>query len=102
MILATATQIARAADLTRQAVHAGLQPIASAGTVSSQGKDVAGWRFADLPMDWQLEITRRGVKRGFENGEAFLSNLPESPPPPRPVSPPRSAPPPPVAAPAAA
>ena len=33
--------------------------------------------FADLPLDWQLEITRRGVKRGFENGEQFLANLPE-------------------------
>lgn len=75
--LFTATQIARAADLTRQAVYVGLELIPSAGALNSQGKDVAGWRFADLPMDWQLEITRRGVKRGFENGEAFLANLPE-------------------------
>ena len=75
--LFTATQIARAAAITRQAANTGLQTIAPAGVVSSQGKDVAGWRFADLPMDWQLEITRRGVKRGFENGEQFLANLPE-------------------------
>jgi hypothetical protein len=75
--LFTATQTARALGITRQAAHAGLQPIVPAGVVSSQGKDVAGWRFADLPMDWQLEITRRGVKRGFENGEHFLANQPE-------------------------
>src|ERR1017187_11010424 len=75
--LFTATQIARAAAITRQAANMGLQPIASAGMAVSQGKDAAGWRFADLPLDWQLEITRRGVKRGFENGEAFLTNLPE-------------------------
>ena len=75
--LFTATQIARAAAITRQAANMGLQPIASAGMAVSQGKDAAGWRFADLPLDWQLEITRRGVKRGFENGEAFLANLPE-------------------------
>lgn len=75
--LFTASQIARAAAITRQAAHAGLQPIASAGMVSSQVGEVAGWRFADLPMDWQLEMTRRGVKRGFENGEQFLANLPE-------------------------
>jgi hypothetical protein len=75
--LFTASQIARAAGLTRQAVHAGLQTVAPAGAVNSQGKDAAGWRFADLPMDWQLEITRRGVKRGFDNGEAFLAGLPE-------------------------
>src|ERR1017187_10017445 len=75
--LFTASQIVRAAAISRQAVHAGLQSIASAGVVSSQGKDVAGWRFSDLPLDWQFEITRRGVKRGFGNGEAFLANLPE-------------------------
>jgi hypothetical protein len=75
--LFTATQIARAAGLTRQAVHAGLQSLSSVGIAVSQGKDAVGWRFADLPMDWQLEITRRGVKRGYENGEAFLANLPE-------------------------
>jgi hypothetical protein len=75
--LFTTAQIAQAAGITRQAVHAVLQPIGPAGAVMIQGKDVPGWRFADLPMDWQLEITRRGVKRGFENGEAFLANLPE-------------------------
>jgi hypothetical protein len=75
--LFTATQIARAAAITRQAVHAGLQTIAPAGILNSPGGEVVGWRFADLPMDWQLEITRRGVKRGFENGEQFLANLPE-------------------------
>ena len=73
----TTVQIARAAGFTRQAAHAGLQPIAPAGAVMIQGKDVAGWRFTDLPLDWKLEITRRGVKRGFENGEAFLANQPE-------------------------
>jgi hypothetical protein len=75
--LFTAAQLARAAAITRQAVNAALQAILPAGAVSDQGKDVAGWRFGDLPMDWQLEITRRGVKRWFENGEQFLANLPE-------------------------
>jgi hypothetical protein len=69
--LSTAAQIARAASLTRQAVHAGLER-----TAPAQAGPPAAWRFADLPLDWQLEITRRGVKRGFENGEAFLASLP--------------------------
>jgi hypothetical protein len=73
----TATQIARATGITRQAVHAVLKAIAAGDLVSSPGKDIVGWGFADLPMDWQLEITRRAVKRGFENGERFLANLPE-------------------------
>ena len=73
----TFAQLHGRAAITRQAVNAGLQAIPPAGVVSDQGKDVAGWRFGDLPMDWQLEITRRAVKRGFENGEQFLANLPE-------------------------
>lgn len=60
----TAAQIARAAGLTRQAVAARLPA----------GQDC---HFADLPLDWQLEITRRGVRRGFDNGQDFLSKLPE-------------------------
>jgi hypothetical protein len=75
--LFTAAQIPRAAGITRQAADARLRLIPSGDGVSGQGNDCAGYRFADLPMDWQLEITRRGVKRGFENGEQFLANLPE-------------------------
>ena len=75
----TAIQIARASGMTRQAVHAALQRTEPARAVNAGGKDVAGWRFDDLPLDWKLEITRRGVKRGFENGEAFLSSLPLTP-----------------------
>ena len=71
------TQIARAAGISRQAAHAGLASIASVSLPGGQGRATAGWRFADLPLDWQVEITRRGVKRGFENGEEFLANLPE-------------------------
>jgi hypothetical protein len=40
--LFTAAQVARAAAITRQAVHAGLQPIASAGVVTGQLGEVAG------------------------------------------------------------
>ncbi len=71
-----AERIARATGLTRQAVYAGLQSVVSSAVVSGQGKRVEGRRFADLPMDWQIEITRRGVKRGFANGEDFLNRLP--------------------------
>jgi hypothetical protein len=34
------------------------------------------WGFVSLPLDWQLEITRRGVMRGFENAEDYLGKLP--------------------------
>jgi hypothetical protein len=73
----TATQIARAAGITRQAVHAGLARLAAAGKVVAGSAPADAWPFESLPLDWQLEITRRGVKRGFENGEQFLANLPE-------------------------
>ena len=76
--LFTATQIARAAGITRQAVHAGLERIAAAGPAAAGGRPVDAWTFESLPLDWQLEITRRGVKRGFENGKQFLVNLPEA------------------------
>jgi len=68
----TATQIARAAGLTRQAVHAGLAKVAPAG----EGTPASCWGFSDLPIDWQLAIAKRGVMRGFENGEHYLRNLP--------------------------
>jgi len=74
----TAAQIARAAGVGRQAVHARLALIAPSDLVNNRGRNSAGWQFADLPLDWQLEITSRGVKRGFENGEQFLANPPES------------------------
>ncbi len=75
--LYTVSQITRAAGLAWQSVQTGPQVIAPAGTVATEGQPAAAWRFADLPLDWQLESTRRGVKRGFENGEQFLANLPE-------------------------
>jgi hypothetical protein len=62
--LFTAAQVARAAGVSRQAVHARM-------------KNGTAWSFFDLPKDWQEELTRRGVKRRFENGEAFLAGLPE-------------------------
>src|SRR6266850_2982865 len=58
----TSTQIARALGKSRQAVSTQI------------GAAAAFW---DLPLDWQLEITRRGVERGFQNGEEFLSKLAE-------------------------
>ena len=70
----TVAQIARASGLMRQTIHAGLAQIARG--IDDGGE---GWRFADLPMDWQLGITRRGVKRGFENGEKYLASLPLTP-----------------------
>jgi hypothetical protein len=63
--------------LSRQAVCAGLVKTGAAGMLNSEGRQVEGWRFSDLPLDWQLEITRRGVARGFDNGEQFLAGLPE-------------------------
>jgi hypothetical protein len=71
-----AAAIARAAALTRQAVHTGLSSVPSSGQLAVAGKLASAWRFSDLPLDWQMEITRRGVMRGFENGEHFLSQLP--------------------------
>jgi len=75
--LFTAAQIARAAGITRQAVHAGLERVAAAGQVVVGGALADAWPFESLPLELQLEITRRGVKRGFENGAQFLANLPE-------------------------
>ena len=71
----TAAQIARASSLTRQTIHGGLAQMGTALGVDSQGAR----GFSELPMDWQLEITRRGVKRGFENGEKYLASLPLTP-----------------------
>lgn len=71
----TLKQIALAAGLTKQAIQAGLGRLA-AGTGTAQSEP-GGWKFSEFPLDWQVEITRRGVKRGFENGEQFLANLPE-------------------------
>jgi hypothetical protein len=76
--LYTISQIARGTGITRSAVHAGLARIGAAGQEAGDSRPAASvWRFDALPLDWQLEITRRGVKRGFANGEDFLSKLPE-------------------------
>lgn len=61
------SKIARAASLTRQAVYARLRP---AGETSA-------WPFIALPLEWQLAITERGVKRGYKDGEDYLQSLPE-------------------------
>ena len=63
--LFTATQIARAVGISRQAVSNRLAAETAA--------------FSALPVDWQLQITRRGVTRGFENGEDYLASLPAVP-----------------------
>lgn len=65
--LHTATKIARAAGLTRQAVYTRMQIASHADA----------WLFTALPLEWQLAITKRGVTRGFQNGEDFLSSLPD-------------------------
>lgn len=62
----TALQIARASGISRQAVHSRLKSI----------EETSVWRFDELPFDWQQEITRRAVKRGFQEGTAFLAGLP--------------------------
>ena len=68
-------QIARAADMLRQAVVKGLEGVAPGGQIDLDGKAAQAWTFESLPMEWKLEITRRGMKRGFENGERFLASL---------------------------
>jgi hypothetical protein len=73
----TAAQIARALGITRQGADKGLSGVAPSGVLQSAGKSVSAWSFGALPLDWQLEITRRGVKRGFENGEDYLANMPK-------------------------
>lgn len=77
--LFTAAQIARAVGISRQAVNGGLEQVGALGQVEAGGKEVGAWSFQVLPIDWQLEITRRGVRRGFENGEQFLASLPRCP-----------------------
>jgi hypothetical protein len=73
----TAAQIAIAAGITKQAVSRWTETMSVSAWVQGNGKNVAAWHFMELPLDWQLEITRRGVKRGFENGEHYLANLPK-------------------------
>jgi len=57
----------------------GLERIPAAGYVDVEGKPMDAWKFEPLPLDWKLEITRRGVKRGFEDGAKFLASLPAVP-----------------------
>lgn len=71
----SAARIAVASGLTRQAVYAGLDQVEPAGVVTVNGREVDAWRFADLPVDWQCEIAKRGVMRGFENGEDYLRSI---------------------------
>jgi len=71
--LFTAPQLARALRTSRQVVYARAGHIAPENHAGDADAAAAAWAFADLPMDWQLEITRRGVKRGFANGEEFLA-----------------------------
>ena len=73
--LYNAAQIARAGGTSRQAVEKRLAG-AAAGQVEADGRAAAAWPFAALPLEWQLEITRRGVNRGFDNGEAYLASQP--------------------------
>jgi hypothetical protein len=72
----TATQIARAAGLTRQAVSKGLEAIYATRQLEAEGRPADAWPFDLVPLEWRLEMTRRGVKRGFENGEQFLASIP--------------------------
>jgi hypothetical protein len=75
----TASQIARAAGISRQAVYAGLERVTPAGQVAVESKAADAWVFSALPLDWQMAIARRAVRRGFENGELFLASLPLAP-----------------------
>ncbi len=75
----TASQIARAAGITRQAVAKGIERIEPTARVSAAGKETDAWAFHVIPFVWQENITRRAVKRGFENAEKFLASLPLSP-----------------------
>jgi len=70
----TASQIARAAGLSKQAVYAGMAAVPGAEPSTAQA-----WAFSALPLEWQEEIVRRAVKRGFENGEAYLTSIPLEP-----------------------
>jgi hypothetical protein len=74
--LFTAAQIARALGVSRQAVANGLERVSPEGPVDVDGIAADAWPFGALPLEWKLEITRRGVKRHFENGEKFLASLP--------------------------
>src|SRR4051812_20897221 len=73
--LHSAAAIARTSGLSPQAVYAGLSSVGPAGEVMAFGKMVKVWDFNSLPIEWQMTITRRGVKRGFQNGEAYLKAL---------------------------
>lgn len=71
----TAAQIAKASGMSRQAIYSGLKKVQTFGDL----RDSAAWCFTDMPLNWQMDITRRAVKRGFENGEQFLRALPAAP-----------------------
>ena len=74
--LYSAAQIARAAGISRQAVEKRLAGSESVGHTEVDGRPAAAWQFGALPIDWQMEITRRGVSRRFDNGEAYLAAQP--------------------------
>jgi hypothetical protein len=77
--LYTASEIARAAGLARQSLSKCLEPVAPAGQVEIDGKQVNGWRFEDLPLNLKLKITQRGIRRGHESGESYLASIPATP-----------------------
>lgn len=72
----TVSQLARGSGRSRQAIRAGLVNIEKAGCVEVDGRQADAWSFDAVPLDWQMEITRRGVTRGYDNGERFLAALP--------------------------
>ncbi len=66
----TVRQVTRALGISRQAVYNRLADVRSSPL---NGENLCP--FDLLPLDWQLRITKRGIKRGFENGEDYLRSI---------------------------
>ena len=75
----TIGQLSRAVGISRQAIAKRIERTAPGARAMVDGKEVDAWSFESLPLEWKLETTRRGVNRGFENGEIFLASLPAVP-----------------------
>src|ERR1035437_3531682 len=71
--LFTATQIARALGVKRQAAQRLLSGIAPSGQVGANGRPAGAWMVSGLPAQSQELLASRAQGAGYRNAEQFLS-----------------------------
>ena len=75
----TIGQLARAIGISWQALAKGLESAPWLARVGANREDPGGLPFASLCLEWQMQITRRALERGYADGERFLTSLPVIP-----------------------